>query len=190
MRCLRLLTLVCSLALSAQAPLRQPGVPTLQPFCTWTYVLKGARYGEELYFVDMAALKRQGHSKKKAVEALRHGDVAFARRMTFLIEVSGAKRRELLEALLKECWPSKVFPSNRQDVKAFLDWQGRAFNQGDNVEYVFAAHGPMWIRFNSQVVKHFKALDLTQAMRTMLFMDLQDNPGRMEALEAGLQSKF
>ncbi len=78
----------------------------------------------------------------------------------------------------------------RADVKEFLEWQGRAFNQGDSVEYVFAARGPMWIRFNHEVVKHFDAPDLAQAMRTMLFMDLQDNPGRIQAIEAGLQSKL
>ncbi len=104
MRHLRLLLPACCFALVAQAPLYQPGVPTLHPFCTWTYVLKGARYGEEIYFVDPTALRHSDRSRKGgALDTLRNGEVAFARRMTFLIEVSGAKRRELIETLLKQC---------------------------------------------------------------------------------------
>lgn len=172
------------------ARIHPQGAPVLQACVTVTYLQKGERYVQETYYVDAAGLRAAaaGRPGRPLLDLLRTGEVASATRMTFLVDISKAKRRELLERTLPSVWPVPGFSLDLPDVRAFLAWQGRSLNQGDQLEYAFHKGGGMSIRFGRGPARRFESRDLSQALRTIEFTDDAETPGAMAKVEAALQA--
>jgi hypothetical protein len=164
--------------------------PPLQSYVTVIYLEKGVRYVQETYFVDVQALRAAYARGRKgpALELLRSGAVPSGARMTFLVDISRAKRGALVERSLRQAWPGGNYSRDLPEVKAYLDWQSHALNQGDQVEYVFQAGSGMSIRFGQEPPKRFYSPPLCQALRTVEYSDDPETPDMMKKLEDGLQA--
>jgi hypothetical protein len=184
-----LLLLAARLRAQEVEPLNPKGGPALRPVTTVTYLEKGARYVQETYFVDApglrAAIKKHPGA---ALDALRGGLVWSGVRMTFLVDISKTKRRELVQRNLRDSWPKDAPPLAPADLKAYLDWQGRSLNQGDEVEYAFSPGVAMTIRFGKGPAKRFTTPDLARYLRIVEYSDDDETPGTMAKLEAALQA--
>jgi hypothetical protein len=108
---------------------------------------------------------------------MQQGHVWTAVHVRFSEAIGARNRRSWLEAALKAHLPSEASALADREVRAFLDFQTRNVNVGDQLDYVFPPGDLMWVRHNAGKPRKFTHPPLVRALRQIQFSDPQGDPG-------------
>lgn len=147
-------------------------------------VRHGTAYALVVFRVDVAALKGLGGAQ--AMEQLRRGQVASEVEVTTLVEMSGARRKEILETLLRTHWPGGGFDPASPEARPFLDFGARTLEVNQRFEYRFPAGQGLWMRFGREPWRKFPGGRLRQAVLDYIYIKDDANRHALEILEAAL----
>lgn len=147
-------------------------------------VRHGTAYALVVFRADVTALK--GLSGVQAVDKLRRGQAASEVEVTTLVEMSAARRRDILESLLRAHWPNGGFDPNCDEARPFLDFGARLLEANQRFEYRFPVGEGLWMRFGREPWRKFKGAKLRQAVLDYTYTKDEANREALEALEGAL----
>lgn len=147
-------------------------------------------YLEVEYGVDLQALRKLKGAPARdrgawALAQVAAGRVPSSIRVKALLDTSAARRRSILESLLKQWWPGPDFHPDLPEVQAFLDFSGRLLNTQDTFEYRFRA-GQVWVRYKEEDWRRFTAPKLCRAVLGFNYKVVPANREAMKAYEIAL----
>ncbi len=184
------LALVIALAPFAGAGDRKQVPPPTTAVARGTITMREETYLEVEYGVDLQVLKKvkgmpaQGRGPW-AMTQVASGRVPSSIRVKALVDTSAARRRSILEGMLKQWWPAGEFRTELPEVSDFLDFSGRILNMQDSFEYRFAA-GLVWVRYKDEPWRRFSSPPLCQALLRFNYQVVPANREPMNAYERAL----
>ena len=183
--------LLCVAAFAGTVKERKPQPPpATTPVARGTVTMREETYLEVEYGADLQALRKlKGMPDKDrgawALAQIGGGRVASSIRVKALVDTSAARRRSILESLLKQWWPGSGFRPDLPEVQSFLDFSGRLLNMQDTFEYRFAA-GAVWVRYKDEDWRRFTSPPLCKAVLAFNYSVVPATREPMKAYEAAL----
>ncbi|HJV23896.1 MAG TPA: hypothetical protein VJ570_14430 [Holophagaceae bacterium] len=163
---------------------------TTTPVSRGTITMREETYLEVEYGADLHALRKlKGMPAQDrgawALAQIAGGRVSSSIRVKALVDTSAARRRTILEGLLKQWWPTPDFRPDLPEVQSFLDFSGRLLNMQDTFEYRFAPGG-VWVRYKDEAWRRFTSPSLCKAVLAFNYSVAPATREPMQAYESAL----
>ncbi len=181
--------LLLTLSARGEAP-GDPKPPGTTPLAGGTVVMSQVSYLEVRYGVDLPRLRKLKGMPVTgrgtwALQQIAAGRVASSFQVKALVDTSAARRRSILEGLLRQDWPGGEFALTLPEVGDFLDYSGRLLNVGDRFEYRCEPER-LWVRYQHEPWRVFRSRPLREAVLRFNTRVVPANEAAMAAFEKAL----